>query len=184
MFKDIPVIMITAVYKGWENARIAQETHGADAFVEKPFDVNYLRQLVARMVGKALPRNSLTPEWAAKVKALREEAEVHYNLNDFESCDEVVKQWRALDPFDAHPLLLSGNARLRLDDLEGAMKAYERACAFDGTLYPAFLNLAGVYEKLGFQQRAAMAWYRAYELAPDVESRRRIEEHLNVGQNR
>ncbi len=180
VFKDTPVVVISAVYRGWENAKTAQEGHGADAFVEKPFDVHYLRQLVARLVGRQLPRNQLTAEWQKKIRSLREEAEVHYNLSDFESCEEVVKQWRGLDPFDAHPWLLLGNARARLGDKDGAMKAYERACTFDGTLFPAFKNLAVVYEELGFVQRSAMAWYRAYELAPDGETRRLIEEHLNA----
>lgn len=179
-FKDTPVVVVSAVYKGWEHARTVQETHGADAFVEKPFDVHYLRQLVARLVGKELPKNQLTIEWVKKIQALREEAEVHYNLGDFDSCDEVVKQWKTLDPFDAHPWLLSGNAKSKMGDLEGAMKALERACTFDATLFPAFKNLAVIYERLGFQQRSAMAWYRAYELAPDGETRRRIEEHLNA----
>lgn len=177
-FASTPVIVISAVYKGWENARTVQETHGADAFVEKPFDVHYLRQLVARLVGKELPKNQLSHDWQKKVKELREEAEIHYNLGDYESCEEAVKRWRALDPFDAHAWLLLGNSLTRLEDLDGAMKAYERAATFDGELFPAFRNLAVVYEQLGFTQRSLMAWYRAYELAPDGESRRFVEQHI------
>ena len=56
MFAATPIIVVSAVYKGWEHARTVQETHGADAFVEKPFDVHYLRQLAARMIGRELPR--------------------------------------------------------------------------------------------------------------------------------
>lgn len=177
-FQGTPIIVISAVYKGWEHARTVQESHGADAFVEKPFDIHYLRQLVARMVGKELPKNQLTPEWVRKVKELREEAEVHYNLKDDESCEEAVKRWRALDPFDAHAWVLLGNARTRRGDFDGAMKAWERAATFDGGLFVAFKNLAVLYDQLGFVQRAQMAWYRAYELAPDGETRRRIEERL------
>lgn len=177
-FQATPIIVISAVYKGWEHARTVQESHGADAFVEKPFDIHYLRQLVARMVGKELPKNQLTPEWLRKVNELREEAEVHYNLKDDESCEEAVKKWRALDPFDAHAWVILGNARSRKGDLDGAMKAWERAATFDGSLFVAFKNLAVLYDQLGFIQRAQMAWYRAYELAPDAETRRRIEERL------
>lgn len=177
-FAATPVVVISAVYKGWENARTVQETHGADAFVEKPFDVHYLRQLVARLVGKELPKNQLAPDWQKKVMELREEAEIHYNLGDYESCEDAVKRWRALDPFDANAWLLLGNSQSKLGDLDGAMKSYERAATFDGALFPAFKNLAVVYEQLGFAQRSLMAWYRAGELAPDAETRGRIEEHL------
>lgn len=177
-FQETPIIVISAVYKGWEHARTVQESHGADAFVEKPFDIHYLRQLVARMVGKELPKNQLTPEWLRKVAELREEAEVHYNLKDDESCEDAVKRWRALDPFDAHAWILLGNARTRRGDLDGAMKAWERAATFDGGLFVAFKNLAVLYDQLGFVQRAQMAWHRAHELAPDGETRRRIEVRL------
>ena len=56
------------------------------------------------------------------------------------------------------------------------MKAWERAATFDGNLFPAFKNLAAVYEQLGFVQRAARARARAHHLAPDPDTRRRIEE--------
>jgi CheY-like chemotaxis protein len=177
-FAATPVVVISAVYKGWENARTVQEVHGADAFVEKPFDVHYLRQLVARLVGKELPKNQLGPDWQKKVKELREEAQVAWRLNDIPGLEDAIKRWRALDPFDAHAWLYLGNARTRAGDLEGAMKAYERAATFDGTLFQAFKNLAVVYEQLGFAQRSLMSWSRAYELAPDAEARRRIEERL------
>ena len=177
-FQGTPIVVISAVYKGWEHARTVQETHGADAFVEKPFDIHYLRQLVARLVGKELPKNQLGPEWLKKVKALRDEAEVAYQLGADADCEAAVKNWRALDPFDAHAWVFLGNVRTRQGDLEGAMKAWERAATFDGSLFVAFKNLAVIYQQLGFMQRSLMAWHRAYELSPDVETRQRIAEHL------
>lgn len=177
-FQATPIIVISAVYKGWENARTVQESHGADAFVEKPFDIHYLRQLVARLVGKELPKNQLGPDWLKKVQELRAEAETAYASGNDAGCEHAVKQWRSLDPFDAHAWVLLGNARTRRGDLEGAMKAWERAATFDGTLFVAFKNLAVIYEQLGFSQRSLMAWYRALELSPDSATRQRIEAHL------
>ncbi|OGQ24493.1 MAG: hypothetical protein A2138_15860 [Deltaproteobacteria bacterium RBG_16_71_12] len=177
-FAATPVIVVSAVYRGWEHARTVQETHGADAFVEKPFDVHYVRQLVARMVGRELPRMPLTPQWQQDVRALAQEAEVAYRMGDLAGCEEATRRWRALDPFDARAWLILGNARSKAGDPDGAMKAWERAATFDGNLFPAFKNLAAVYEQLGFVQRAAMAWSRAHDLAPDPDTRRRIEERL------
>jgi CheY-like chemotaxis protein len=177
-FQETPIVVISAVYRGWEHARTVQENHGADAFVEKPFDINYLRQLVARLVGKELPKNQLGPGWLKKVQELREEAESAYQLGDDDACEDAVKRWRALDPFDAHGWVIVGNARTRRGDLEGAMKAWERAATFDGSLFVAFKNLAVIYEKLGFIQRSLMAWHRAAELSEDDETRARIEAHL------
>ncbi|MBI1948918.1 MAG: response regulator [Deltaproteobacteria bacterium] len=177
-FAATPVIVVSAVYRGWEHARTVQETHGADAFVEKPFDVHYVRQLVARMVGRELPRPPLTPQWQQDVRALAQEAEVAYRMGDLAACEDASRRWRALDPFDAHAWLILGNARSKAGDPDGAMKAWERAATFDGHLFPAFKNLAAVYEQLGFAQRAAMAWSRAHDLAPDPDTRRRIAERL------
>lgn len=178
IFEQTPIVMVSAVMKGFHHARTFQEVHKADAFIEKPFDVHYLRQVVARLLGRNLPKNTLGPEWQKKVKALREEAVVFWNMGDLDAADDAVKRWRSLDAFDADLYLLSGNIRQRRGDPEGAMKAWERAAAFDANSYAAYKNLAVVYEQLGFVQRAQFAWYRAYELAPDGETRRRIEEHL------
>ena len=177
-FEGVPVVMISAVYKGWENARTIQEVHGADAFVEKPFDVVYLRQLCARLMGKALARGQLAPDWRKKVQALYDEANVHYKMGDHAAAEEAIKKWRALDPFDANLYLLLGNVKSKQNDVDGAMKAYERAATFDASFYPAFKNLAVVYEQLGFRTRAFQAWYRAYELAPDADTRKKIEERI------
>ncbi|MDP2343918.1 MAG: response regulator [Deltaproteobacteria bacterium] len=178
VFEGVPVVMVSAVMKGFEHAREFQEVHKADAFVEKPFDVHYLRQVVARLLGRELPKAGLGPEWVKKVKALREEANVFWSMGDLDAAEDAVRRWRSLDPFDAQLYLLQGNVRVRRGDTEGAMKAYERAVAFNATFFAAYKNLAVVYEQLGFAQRSQFAWYRAYELAPDAETRRRIEEHL------
>ncbi len=179
VFAATPIVVISAVYKGWEHARTVQEVHGADAFVEKPFDVHYLRQLAARLVGKVLPKTPLGADWQKKVKALREEAANAYTNGDMKAAEELIKRWRALDPFDANAYLMLGNVRSKGGDLDGAMKAYERAAAFDADLFAAFKNLAVVYDQLGFLQRAQMAWYRAFELCDDVATKARIEARLN-----
>jgi CheY-like chemotaxis protein len=179
VFAQMPVIMVSAVYRGWEHARTVQEAHGADAFVEKPFDVHYVRQLVARMVGRELPRPPLASQWEQEAAALRQEADVAYRMGDLAACEDAVRRWRGVDPFDAQAWLILGNARSKCGDPDGAMKAWERAATFDGNLFAAFKNLAAVYEQLGFVRRAAMAWSRAHDLAPDLETRRRIEQRLN-----
>ena len=178
VFDGIPVVMVSAVMKGFQHARTFQEVLRADAFVEKPFDVHYLRQVIARLLRRSLPKNTLGPEWQKKVKELRQEALDFWNMGDLDAADDAVKRWRALDPFDAALYLLSGNIRERRGDKDGAMQAWERAAAFDANFFAAYKNLAVVYEQLGFVRRAQFAWYRAYELAPDAETRRRIEEHL------
>ncbi|HEY4224159.1 MAG TPA: response regulator, partial [Myxococcota bacterium] len=42
-FKDVPVIVCSAIYADWAQARAIQETHGADGFLPKPFGLAELR---------------------------------------------------------------------------------------------------------------------------------------------
>ena len=177
-FEGTSVVMISAVYKGWQHAREIQEVHGADAFVEKPFDVHYVRKLTAHLAGRALPKNLLPADWVKKVQRLRDEARVHLEMGDLDEAEACLKQWRALDPFDAHAYLLLGNARIKRGDLDGAMQAYERAATFGPELYAAFKNLALVYERLGFLSRSRQSWYRAAELAKSPAAREEILERL------
>lgn len=177
-FENTSVVVVSALYRGWEHARTVQEMHGADAFIEKPFDVHYLRQLVARLVGRQLPKNVLSPEWQKKLYDLRDDAQIAFQLGDYAGAEDAVKRWRGLDPFDANSWLFLGNIRTKTGDMDGAMKAFERAATFDGTLFPAFRSLAVIYEELGFAQRSRMAWHRALELAPNADARQEIETHL------
>jgi CheY-like chemotaxis protein len=177
-FTGVPVVMISAVLRGFADARTMQEVHAADAFVEKPFDIHYLRQVVARLLGRELPRNNLSHDWRKKVLALREAAVAAWGRGDLGGAEDAVRRWRTLDPFDADLYVLQGNLRHQQGDVDGALKAYERAAAFDPGSFSALHNLAIAYERLGFTRRAAQAWYRAYELAPDPGTRQQIEAHL------
>src|SRR5690606_25004509 len=55
-YADVPVLMISAIYTGWERAREILEEHRADAFVEKPFDIHYVRKLASELIGRPLER--------------------------------------------------------------------------------------------------------------------------------
>lgn len=175
---SIPVIMVSAVYKGWQSARDIQEVHGADAFVEKPFDVHYLRELVARMLGKATPRPALDEERRDRVARARTHAHVSYKMGELDDALRAVEAWRDLDPFDADAYLLLGNVQTKKKDLGAAMRAYERAATFGPSLFAAFKNLALAYEQLGFTRRAAASWTRARDLARDATLREQIDRRL------
>ena len=175
---SIPVIMISAVYKGWQSARDIQEVHGADAFVEKPFELPYLRELVARRLGRTTNRPSLDKNRRQALERARARAHASYKRDALEEALRDVLAWRDLDPFEANAYLLLGNLFAKQRNFEAAMRAYQRAVTFGPTLFPAFKNLALAYEQLGFTTRAAANWTRARDLAADPTLRQQIERRL------
>jgi len=178
VFKDVPIIMVSAVYRGWEQSREIQEVHGADAFVEKPFDVHYLRKLVATLLGSELVRAPLPTRTTTELKGVRMRFEQAFVFGDLAGATEALKQWLAVDPFDPHAHLEAGNLHMQQGNLPWAMQSYETATVYDSGLFPAVLNLATVSEKLGFWKKARRVWGRAMVLAPDEKMRAEIAGHV------
>jgi DNA-binding response OmpR family regulator len=180
VFKDVPIIMVSAVYRGWEHAREIQEVHGADAFVEKPFDVHYLRKLVATLLGSELQRAPIAPQTAGELKAIRARYEQAFVFGDTAGATMALQQWLAVDPFDPLAHLEAGNLHMQQGNLPWAMQSYETATIYDSKLFPAMLNLATVAEKLGFWRKARRVWQRAAALAPDEKMRAEIVAHVHA----
>ncbi len=178
--RDVPVIMISAVYRGWELAREIQEVHGADAFVEKPFELTYVRKLVAELLRRPHAKVPKPADVASRVEEARSSYEDHAGHGLFLAAEADVQLWIALDPFDGRAWLERANLCAMRGDLVGAMSAYEAAVVYDSKLLVAHLGLAVVYEKLGFQRRARATWLKARELAPDDVTRASIDRHISA----
>ncbi len=175
-FKDTPVVMISAVYKGWEQQRDIQEVHGADAFVEKPFDIQFLRKLIAGYLGNQLPREPLDGGVALRIQQLRTAVQEGITFGDLAAADLAARQWVGLDPFDGDAYLEVGNVAAQRGDLPQALKAYEFAVVYAPRSFAARTNLAMVYERMGFIKRAIRTWRAAAGFAPDDATQKKIEE--------
>jgi DNA-binding response OmpR family regulator len=172
-WSTVPVVMISAVFRGFDNAKLIQEIHGADAFLEKPFDVRHLRHVVATLLQRPLAppaRTAVVEQACAKARTQVEQAQ---QANDPRRAMEGAKLWIDADPFDAEAWLALGRAQV-VDDPFAALHAYERAASFGGTLFIAQVTLATTYERFGFLRRARATWTRAAECAPDENVAQRI----------
>lgn len=177
-FANTKVVMVSAVYRGWELSRDVQEMHQADAFVEKPFEVAYIRKLAAQMMGGDIQGSVLDATAQNQIRSLRQEAEVSYRAGDDNRALAAVEQWAAIDPFDPMPFLVAGNIHHRNQNPGAALVAYERAATFGGQMFAAVKNLALIYEQLGFVRKAALTWRRAHDLSPDDATRAEIHARL------
>lgn len=177
-YSDVPVIMVSAVFRGWQQAREIQEVHGADAFLEKPFSIAVLRAMVTDLLGQTVERTALSPDRAAEVAALRAQIDALNAQGQWDEAFVLVEQWIGLDAFDPAGHIERGSLQLQRADYEGAMRSYEMAVTFDRTIFASQANLAMVYEHLGFHRKSDEAWRRAATLAPDDSARERILERL------
>jgi len=174
MFDGVPVIIISAVYKGLESAWEIEEVLHADGFVEKPFDLQFVRALIANLTGRAVQRAAPRLEHAASLQQAREAAEHAYKNGDDLTAISAARAWTGMDPFDPVPHMVLGNVHHRLGQEEAALRAYERAAQFAPDLYGAWKNLALVAERLGFTRKADQAYGRAAALAPDEGTKSRL----------
>ena len=177
-FANTPVVMVSAVYKGWQHAHEIQEVHGADCFIEKPFDVHYLRKVVAEHIGVQVVKSEKTAEVRDRIRELLQRADENYRAGSDAAAESLAQQVRALDPFHPVPWLLIGNLRTKAKRLDAAMHAYERAVVFAQKMFSALKNLALVYEALGFAHKAERTWRSALPVAPDAGVRAAIEQRL------
>jgi len=178
-YGHIPIIMVSAVYRGWRYAEDLKQSFGVDHFVEKPFRISEIVQKVESAL-KERPARSSEAE-----SKLSEEAEAAlnagieaYRQGDIEAAIEHLKRGTTIDPLafrlHFHLGLLYGKKGLLFDGIA----QLEAAIESNGQHFGALKNLAVLYQKAGFRNRAVEIWERALPLSPDEATRQSIREHL------
>lgn len=165
--RRVPVILLSAVYRGWRYAHDAKTSFGADDYVEKPFHLpELLRKVSQRLSGASQP-----PPASAKAEKLYHQG---MGLLDAKKPDEakaILERAIKEDPFSSRAHFALGRALHELGDLFGAITAYEHAVELRPNLFQALRALATLYEQKGFRRKAAEALERALQFAPDVQTR-------------
>jgi DNA-binding response OmpR family regulator len=172
--RTMPVILVSAVYRGWRYAHDARETFGADDYLEKPFHLpDLLRRVAERLSGGVAVAAStekadkLYQEGVALLEA-KKPAEARAAL------EKAVKE----DAFSPRTHFALGRAMHEQGDLFHAITAYERAVELRPNLFQALRALASLYEQKGFRRKAAEAVERAVHAAPDPSTRDAMRQRL------
>jgi DNA-binding response OmpR family regulator len=172
-WRSTPVVMVSAVYRGFDRAREIQEQHGADAFVEKPFQLEHVRRVVADLLRQPLPVTTTTTQKLTEARA-RALVDHHVTMGDADGAARVVDRWLSAEPLSARAWLERGHLAIQADDHVTALRAYEVAAVYDRTMFGAQVSLAMLYEQLGFSRRARATWMAAAVCAPDQDTAQRI----------
>ena len=178
-YGQIPIIMISAVYRGWRYAEDLKQNYGVDAYIEKPFRitevVKAVEAAIAKQAGEAPPDREKTSAEAEKALHAGIAA---YQGGDIDGAIEHLKKGSAIDPLayrlHYHLGLLYGKKQLVFE----AIQALETAVEINGKHFPALKNLAVLYQKAGFKLKAVEMWERALSHAPDEPTRLGIKDHL------
>ncbi|MCB9614884.1 MAG: response regulator [Sandaracinus sp.] len=179
-YGHIPIVMVSAIYRGWRVAEDLKTSYGVDAFLEKPFKVADVLLHVERAIEgrrSEVPNEEddvLSREASAALDAGMEA----YRAGDLETAIARLREGIQIDPLSFqlhyHLGLLCG----RRDDLFEAIHELETAVDLQPRNFSALKNLAVLYQRAGFKHKAIEMWERALAAAPDDETRQGIKDHL------
>lgn len=186
-YNHIPIVMVSAVHKGWRVAEDARSSYGVDAYIEKPFRlgdvVNAIEKALVAAAQKATvaaTQSKETPSHTLSVEAEHclNEGVAAYQAGRLDEAIEHLKRGLSIDG-------LAFRLRFHLGLLYGkkgmiyeAIRELEQAVEQNPSHFPVIKNLAVLYQKSGFRNKAIEAWERAMRVAPDDATRASIKQHL------
>ena len=176
-YGHIPIIMVSAVYRGWRFAEDLKQSYGVTEFLEKPFKISEVVSAVERALeGRSADEESeILSDEASDF--LQKGIETYRN-GDLDTAIDHLKRGVALDPLafrlHYHLGLLYG----RRDQLFEGIQSLETSVDLAPRNFSALKNLAVLYQRAGFKHKAIEMWERALGAAPDEETRQGIKDHL------
>jgi DNA-binding response OmpR family regulator len=172
--RSIPVILVSAVYRGWRFAVDARETFGADDYIEKPFHLpDLLRRVEARLSG-----GPAAPQPSGQAEQLYQDGMGLLEAKKLPEARALLERAVQEDAFSPRAHFALARALHEQGDVFPAITAYERAVELRPSLFPALSALATLYEQKGFRRKAVDALERAAHAAPDMKSREEMRKRL------
>jgi DNA-binding response OmpR family regulator len=173
--RHVPVIMMTAIYRGWRFAQDARDTYGAEDYIEKPFRFeDVLRRIEA--VLEATASRVRGDGTAAAAEVARGQALLQANrLPEARAAFEAAI---AADPYSAEGHAQLATTLRAAGEAFSAMTAFEKAAELRPGHLPSLRALAALYEEKGFRRKAAETLERAMGAAPDDATRAVIKQDL------
>jgi len=178
-YGHIPVIMISAIYRGWRYAQDLKDSYGVDDFIEKPFKLGEFMEKVQKHI--AVDNHAFREaheDLTRKTETILAQSISAYKNGDIDKAIELLKKGLEIDPlaFKLHfnLALLLGKKSLNYQ----AIRELENTLELEPDYFPAMKNLALLYQKAGFKFKAIETWERSLHYCPDEETRNSIKQHL------
>ncbi len=177
-FASVPVLMISAIYRGWRIAEDIKTTYKADAFLEKPFRIAELRRVAEELLKSGKVDTSRPDDLGAKALAHYATGVEAYQQKDYKMALDELRAAEDIEPFSAKIQFMLGRTLEQDDKVFQAIYHYERAVELDPKLFAATKNLALLYQGRGFRNKAVEMWERSLAAAPSASVREQIKQYL------
>ncbi|MEM1029027.1 MAG: response regulator [Myxococcota bacterium] len=176
-YRDIRIVMMSDLYRGWRIAEDLKSNYGIDGFIEKPFrsdDIVRAVDLALRTGG----RPSVPPGVGEKSEPFLQAGIAAYKEG---RPDEAMDHLRR--GVEAEPLAYKVHFHLGLlygksGHLYDGIQHLETALTIRSNFYPALKNLAVLYQNAGFRNKAIEMWERCLSASPDEGTREQIKRNL------
>jgi DNA-binding response OmpR family regulator len=173
--RALPIVLMTAIYRGWRFAQDARETYGAQDYIEKPFRLDdFTRRIEA--VLEATASRAAAPE--ASAQPLFQKGKELLLAGKLDEAVAALEEALRLDPFAAEVHYQLAKAQRARGEHFRAMTAFERAVELKPGFFPALRSLAALYTEKGFRRKAAETLERALAAAPDATTREALKSDL------
>ncbi|GAB4212778.1 MAG: hypothetical protein OHK0013_35950 [Sandaracinaceae bacterium] len=178
-YGHIPIIMVSAIYRGWRFAEDLREAYGVTAFLEKPFKISDVVVAVERAIeGKPIEAADQDEQLGPDAAAALSRGMDAYHRGDLDQAISDLRDAVAIEPGSFRLRYHLGLLYGRRDAVFEAIQEMEAALGISPRNFAALKNLAVLYQRAGFKHKAVESWERALRSAPDDETRRGIKEHL------
>ncbi|MBI5499432.1 MAG: response regulator [Deltaproteobacteria bacterium] len=177
-YAHIPVIMISAIYRGWRFATDLKKSYGVDHFMEKPFKIGELAEKVEQILSGAPAAAVAAREPSAQAQAELAAGIRKYRDGDLEGAVVHLVRGVDADP-QSHQLHYQlGILYGRQGRIYQAIQELERALELEPGDFGTLRGLGQLYEHAGFPLKAVEMWERAANASTDEAARSSIKEHL------
>jgi len=173
--RQVPIVIMTAVYRGWRFAEDARQSYGAEDYVEKPFRVDDLLRRV-EVVLEATASRDARPQ--AEAGPALEQGRALLAAGRLEEAIAALEEALRADAFSAEAHWLLGKALASRGEAFRAMTELERAVELRPGNFSALKALAVTYLEKGFRNKAAETLERAVHAAPDEPTKAALRKEL------
>lgn len=178
-YGHIPIIMVSAIYRGWRFAEDLKQSYGVEAFLEKPFKISEVVAAAERALEGKPPEASDEDEELSDSASEALSAGIDaYKNGELDRAIEHLMRGVGIDPLSFRLHYHLGLLYGRRDNLFEAIHEMEAAADLQPRNFAALKNLAVLYQRAGFKHKAIEIWERALGSAPDEETKKGIKDHL------
>lgn len=177
-YKNIPVIMISAIYRGWRYAKDLKESYGVDMFLEKPFKLTDLLKSIELLLSKKNMTKDSKEKLSQKTQQYLNMGVKLYQKGDINAAIEYIKKGIEVDQFSYMLHYYLGLLFIKQNNIYLAIRVFERALEYNPEFFPVIKNLALLYQKAGFKNKSIEMWERAISCTNDETTKKKLKEYL------